>query len=219
MLPYLKICKKTNIAVKKRKIKTFITLKDKETAVLGGLVKETNTKTDSKIPILGDLPLIGWLFKNSETDSTKSNLIVFITPHIVHSAEDHKHILSSKLKERMNFIRRFTGGKDIYKKITQDMLNNNDESQHDFSNPITNTELKDDNKATDENDYKYEYEEDSSEIIEEKEDEEVAAPQTDSFEYADDTLQKEKPAEPEEETPLPEDEIIPDLQPSEDSYQ
>ena len=217
---------KTNIAVKKRKIKTFITLKDKETAVLGGLVKETNTKTDSKIPILGDIPIIGWLFKNSETDSKKSNLIVFITPHIVHSAEDHKHILSSKLKERMNFIRRFTGNKDIYKDITDKMLDN-DENSSGFTDSVTNVESKDDS-VTDENDYEYEYEEDSSEIIEES--------TTDSFEYADDTLPKEKPAEPEEETPLPEDEItteqptkepeeetspseeevIPDLQPGED---
>lgn len=215
---------KTNIAVKKRKIKTFITLKDKETAVLGGLVKETNTKTDSKIPILGDLPIIGWLFKNSETDSKKSNLIVFITPHIVHSAEDHKHILSSKLKERMNFIRRFTGNKDIYKDVTDKMLNNQEESSSGFADPVTNVESKNDS-TTDENDYDYEYEEDSSEIIEE-------STETDSFEYADDTLPKEKPAEPEEETPLPEDqitpepeeetsspaeeEVIPDLQPSED---
>ena len=206
---------KTNIAVKKRRIKTFITLKDKETAVLGGLVKETNTKTNSKIPILGDLPIIGWLFKNSETDNKKSNLIVFITPHIVHSAEDHKHILSSKLKERMNFIRRFTGGKDIYKNITDKMLSNKDENPSDFSNPVTNVESKDDS-ATDKNDYDYEYEEDSSEIIEEPTDEEGVEPQTDSFEYADDISPKEKPAESEEETPLPEDEVIPDLQPSED---
>lgn len=209
---------KTNIAVKKRKIKTFITLKDKETAVLGGLVKETNTKTDSKIPLLGDLPLIGWLFKNSETDSKKSNLIVFITPHIVHSAEDHKHILSSKLKERMNFIRRFTGNKDIYKDVTDKMLNNNEESSG-FADPVTNVESKD-NSTINEDDYEYEYEEDSSEIIEEsKKEEATEESETNSFEYADDTLPKEKPAEPEEETPLPEDNITEEqpTEPEEDS--
>ena len=119
---------KTNVAVKKRTIKTFITLKDKETAVLGGLVKETNSKTNSKIPILGDIPIIGWLFKNSTTDRKKSNLIVFITPHIIHSAEEHRTILSSKLKERMNFIRQFTGNKDPYKKLTEQMLNNQEDS-------------------------------------------------------------------------------------------
>ena len=206
---------KTNIAVKKRIIKTSITLKDKETAVLGGLVKETNSKTDSKIPILGDIPIIGWLFKNSETDNKKSNLIVFITPHIVHSAEDHRHILSSKLKERMHFIRRFTGGEDTYKDVTEKMLND-DEDSSDFSDPV----IIEDNK----------YEEDSSEIIEETLSDQTTHTARDPIEFEEDTNQKqvdeytdnvrgkESSIEPQEETPLPEDEIIPDLQPGENSY-
>ena len=123
----------TNLAVRKREIKTHITLKDRETAVLGGLVKESNSKTNAKIPILGDLPLIGWLFKNSKVDRTKSNLIVFITPHIIRSAEEHKNILSSKLKERMEFIRNFTGNEDPYKKLTQEMLPDNVSSEEQSS--------------------------------------------------------------------------------------
>lgn len=118
---------KTNVAVKKRTIKTFITLKDKETAVLGGLIKETNSKTNTKIPILGDIPIIGWLFKNSTTERKKTNLIVFITPHIIRSAEEHRTVLSSKLKERMNFIRQFTGNEDPYKELTDQMLNHQED--------------------------------------------------------------------------------------------
>ena len=114
--------RKTNVAIKKRAITTSITLKDRETAVLGGLVRESSEKREAKIPLLGDIPLIGWLFKNSNTDKKKSHLIVFITPHIIRSAEDHKHLLSKKLKERMNFIRRFTGNEDPYKSLTQEML-------------------------------------------------------------------------------------------------
>ena len=126
---------KTNVAIKKRSIKTFITLKDKETAVLGGLIREINSTTNSKIPILGDLPIIGWLFKNSNTDRKKSNLIVFITPHIIRSAEEHKSILSSKLKERMNFIRQFTGNEDPYKELTEQMLNQQEDTVIDNSSP------------------------------------------------------------------------------------
>ena len=112
----------TSIATRKRSIKTFITLKDRETAVLGGLIKETLERNEIKVPILGDLPLIGWLFKNSNNTKERSNLIVFITPHIVRSAEEHKHILSDKLKERLNFIRKFTGGEDDpYKDYTKQM--------------------------------------------------------------------------------------------------
>ena len=85
------------------------------------MIKETNTKDEAKVPILGDLPIIGWLFKNSSGKKEQSNLIVFITPHIVHSAEEHKSILSDKLKERLNFIRKFTGEEDPYKDYTKQM--------------------------------------------------------------------------------------------------
>ena len=118
---------KTNVAIKKRTIKTSITLKDRETAVLGGMVKEESSKIESKIPILGDLPLIGWLFKNSSSERKKSNLIVFITPHIIRSAEEHQTILSSKLKERMKFIRQFTGNEDPYEETTKQMLKQKDD--------------------------------------------------------------------------------------------
>ncbi|MDE0119733.1 MAG: type II secretion system secretin GspD [Bdellovibrionales bacterium] len=121
------------VAVKKRTIKTFINLKDQETAVLGGLVKETNSKVNSKIPILGDIPIIGWLFKNSETDRKKSNLIVFITPYIIRSAKGHKTILSRKLKERMDFIRQFTGKKDPHRELIEKMRPTELNSLEDFS--------------------------------------------------------------------------------------
>ena len=113
--------RKTSVALKKRKIQTSITLKDKETAVLGGLVKLESTKSDSKVPLLGDLPLIGWLFKNSSIIKRKTNLIVFITPQIIHSAEEHQTILSNKLKERMSFIRQFSGNEEPYKDVIDSM--------------------------------------------------------------------------------------------------
>lgn len=119
---------KTNVAIQKRHIKTFITLKDRETAVLGGMVKKSNIKTNSKIPILGDLPLIGWLFKNSTVERVQSNLIVFITPHIIRSAEEHQTLLSSKLKERMKFIRQFTGNEDPYQEVTKKMFKNQNDT-------------------------------------------------------------------------------------------
>ncbi len=131
----------TNLAVRKREITTSITLKDRETAVLGGLVKESNSKTNAKIPLLGDLPLIGWLFKNSKIDRKKSNLIVFITPHIIHSAEEHKDILSSKLEERMKFIRNFTGNEDPYKELTQEMLSSSGLSDEQFNEEQSSTYL------------------------------------------------------------------------------
>ncbi len=66
-----------------RDIETPVTLPDGHTAILGGLVNNNTTDTLSKVPWLGDLPLIGWLFR-STTDSTREiYLYVFITPHII----------------------------------------------------------------------------------------------------------------------------------------
>ena len=146
---------KISVAVKKRTIKTFITLKDKETAVLGGLIKETTSKTENKIPILGDIPIIGWLFKNSGTDRKKSNLIVFITPYIIRSAQEHKTILSRKLKERMNFIRQFTGTEDPHKELTQEMLQPKSDQLDDFSIQEQGSSWSDTKSAKEENERPY----------------------------------------------------------------
>ena len=111
----------SSIGKKTRQINTHITLKNKETAVLGGMVSINNSQEKIKVPILGDLPLIGRFFRNSIITKKKTNLIVFITPHIIRSAEEHKYILSDKLKERMKFIRQFTY-KDPFPDITKQMI-------------------------------------------------------------------------------------------------
>ncbi|MGE5308065.1 MAG: type II secretion system protein GspD [Deltaproteobacteria bacterium] len=67
-----------------RMTKSIIKLKDGETIALGGLIHKENQETLNKLPILGDLPLIGLLFRHKSTDvNVDRELIVFITPHIV----------------------------------------------------------------------------------------------------------------------------------------
>jgi len=56
---------------------------DGETAVIGGLRNVQDTKLDTGIPVLQDIPLIGQLFKYSKIENTKTDLIIFITPHII----------------------------------------------------------------------------------------------------------------------------------------
>jgi type IV pilus assembly protein PilQ len=75
--------------VSTRSITTTVRLNDGETLVLGGLVKNQETTFNYKIPILGNIPIIGVLFKHSGKTRTKSNLVVFITPHVV---TDNQHI-------------------------------------------------------------------------------------------------------------------------------
>ncbi|MES0490781.1 MAG: secretin N-terminal domain-containing protein [Leptospirales bacterium] len=67
----------------KRDIKTSVRVADGQTIVIGGLVSTRKTKTERKIPILGDIPILGYLFKRTGTVINKTNLLVFITPHVL----------------------------------------------------------------------------------------------------------------------------------------
>ena len=64
-----------------------VRIKDGETLVLGGLIQEQEQKTVSKIPILGDLPLIGTAFRSTNTTKSKSELVIMITPKIINDGE------------------------------------------------------------------------------------------------------------------------------------
>ncbi|MHC5211745.1 MAG: secretin N-terminal domain-containing protein [Planctomycetota bacterium] len=69
--------------ITRREIETPVTLPDNHTAILGGLVSNTSLDSLSKVPFLGDLPLIGWLFRSSSDEDRDRYLYVFITPHII----------------------------------------------------------------------------------------------------------------------------------------
>ena len=64
-----------------------VRIKDGETLVIGGLIQESEQKTVHKIPILGDLPLIGTIFRSSSTSKAKSELVVMVTPKIINDDE------------------------------------------------------------------------------------------------------------------------------------
>jgi len=72
-----------DLITNKRKLKTMILAADQETIVLGGLISDDITETESKVPLLGDIPLLGWLFKSKSTQHVKRNLMVFLRPTIV----------------------------------------------------------------------------------------------------------------------------------------
>ena len=65
-----------------------VRIKDNETLIIGGLMKETDSKTVSKIPFLGDIPIIGAIFRSSSTTKDKSELVIMLTPKILKDAED-----------------------------------------------------------------------------------------------------------------------------------
>jgi general secretion pathway protein D len=96
-----------------RNIKTNIVVPNGDTAVLGGLMKDSETETVTKVPLLGDIPIIGWLFKSKSTTQEKTNLVVFLTPKIIRTPDDQKAVLNKKIDERLGFIKQM-GGRDPY---------------------------------------------------------------------------------------------------------
>ena len=72
----------------KRSAKTNVVVKNKETVVIGGLIQDTEENVTNKVPFLGDIPLLGWLFKTTSKVRKKTNLVLLLTPHIIKDAAD-----------------------------------------------------------------------------------------------------------------------------------
>jgi len=85
--------------ITKRSTKTSVVVKDKQTVVIGGLMQDMDEETTTKVPFFGDIPFIGWLFKYKTTQKTKTNLLVFLTPHIVTEAAQLGQLSRDKLND------------------------------------------------------------------------------------------------------------------------
>lgn len=71
------------LAIDKQEIKTQVTVKDGETIVLGGIFQRQSTQAADKVPIVGDIPLLGSLFKHSNQQHKRRELVIFITPTLI----------------------------------------------------------------------------------------------------------------------------------------
>jgi general secretion pathway protein D len=80
----------------KRSAKTTVLVKSGDTVILGGIMQESNTENISKVPLLGDIPLLGWFFKTKSTQKQKTNLVILLTPFIIQEPGR----LASGLEER-----------------------------------------------------------------------------------------------------------------------
>ncbi|TRZ54191.1 hypothetical protein D4S03_00500 [bacterium] len=83
----------------KRSTRTSVLVKDKQTVVIGGLMQERDEEIVTKMPFFGDIPLLGWLFKSKSMNKTKTNLLVFLTPHVVTEAEHLGRLSQDKSAE------------------------------------------------------------------------------------------------------------------------
>lgn len=92
----------------KNTIKTNVMIEDGELLVLGGLIKDTIIDSDAKVPLLGDIPLLGQLFKSSSKTKDQQVLMMFIRPTIIRNPEDAKKLSTDKFE---HLISRELGGK------------------------------------------------------------------------------------------------------------
>ena len=90
-----------------RKIKTSVVVRDQQTIVIGGLMQDRIIYNESKIPLLGDIPILGYLFKYTSKDKKKTNLLVLLTPYVIKDQFDLQRIVERKVRERAEFLQSF----------------------------------------------------------------------------------------------------------------
>lgn len=90
-----------DLITNKRAIKTNVIVEDGQAVVLGGLIQDELRETEQRVPGLGDIPILGWLFRSSRTTKVKTNLMVFIHPVILKDSA----ITNNYTADKYNFMR------------------------------------------------------------------------------------------------------------------
>ncbi len=92
----------------KRSTKTSVVVKDKQTVIISGLMQEKSEEQITKVPVLGDIPYLGYLFKSKSYSKTKTNLVVFLTPHVIRDSAD---LAALSAKKKSDFTRQLSDNK------------------------------------------------------------------------------------------------------------
>lgn len=109
----------------KRATRTSVVAKDAKTIVISGLMQERQDEQTRGIPVLSNIPLLGWLFKNKTVNTEKTNLLVFITPHIVKDSDKMEEITSEKTDAFSNPLSRYVQDELIvlfHPEVTEDRV-------------------------------------------------------------------------------------------------
>lgn len=102
----------SDLITTKRSAKTTVVVKNGQTVVIGGLIQNRKTKNESRVPLLGDIPILGWLFRFKSEQNEKTNVLVFITPHIIENFLGLEDMTRRKVDE----FEREAGGRKEKKK-------------------------------------------------------------------------------------------------------
>jgi general secretion pathway protein D len=92
-----------------RSAKSIVVAKDQQTILIGGLMSDKVINSVTKIPLLGDIPILGFFFRSTTKHIVKTNLIIALTPYVINDQSDLRRVLEKKMKERREFVERFGG--------------------------------------------------------------------------------------------------------------
>ena len=92
-----------NPSLYSRDITSKVTVKDRRTIVIGGLIRDDVTTIEKKVPLLGDIPLLGWLFRKQTKQRNRTNLMIFLTPYIVTDDSEMHRLTEKKREEQRQF--------------------------------------------------------------------------------------------------------------------
>lgn len=119
----------TDVVTNKRQINTTVLVNDNEVVVLGGLMQEDVQTSESKVPLLGDIPLVGALFRSEDKKHVKRNLVVFLQPTIIRDSDKTKEIVDRKYRtiRSINMELDDVGnlkavGEDIYPETSEELI-------------------------------------------------------------------------------------------------
>jgi general secretion pathway protein D len=88
-----------------KSVDTQATVKNGETIVIGGIISESNDRSTDRIPIIGNIPIIGYLFGNTTMSKKRNELIVMITPHVIQSLDDATAV-SDEFKKKVQMLKK-----------------------------------------------------------------------------------------------------------------
>jgi len=99
--------------VYKKSAKAKVMVRNSETVVIGGLTQTQESVDRRKVPFLGDIPILGWLFKSKKTDDERTELVIFITPHIVGGGTYSRPEVTSDVTTNRSITREVSGEYDV----------------------------------------------------------------------------------------------------------
>ena len=124
-----------------KKIKTNVLAKNKNTIILGGLINNENSYDMDKIPLLGDMPILGFLFRSKSFREGKSELVFFITPEVIDPAINDQNLEFTKKRTQMLDTSKYRDKDNIFEAKKDNTKENNKNEDISFLDQLFNSEI------------------------------------------------------------------------------